>query len=233
MNTNQIVEAINWVTRDTPIMFDVTVTTPPDDLIRQRAQDNYNRGKPDSLDKDFYLSDTCKSIIVWNVFSDVAYDYFYKNNFLPKIITYLNLRYEYNFGYDGYNLNRKQFAIRSGAATLAKTSLAFHKKFGMNYKIDLIFTNAEFDDAVVVEGQPHYENCEGCDAPCERLCPVGCTMNFDLVNWEKCSNFVDTPEAFKNLDTICRICQEKCPYSEDLRKEILSIDVNYGGRINA
>mgnify|MGYP003317460333 CR=1 FL=1 len=43
MNTKQIVEAIDWVTRDTSIMFDVTVTTPPDDLIRQRAQDNYNK----------------------------------------------------------------------------------------------------------------------------------------------------------------------------------------------
>ena len=118
------------------------------------------------------------------------------------------------------------------AATLAKTSLAFHKKFGMNYKIDLIFTNAEFEDAVVVEGQPHYENCEGCDAPCEKSCPVGCTMNFDLVNWEKCSNFVDTPEAFKNLDTICRICQEKCPYSEELREQVLTINKDYGGRIN-
>ena len=55
MNTKQIVEAIDWVTRDTSIMFDVTVTTPPDDLIRQRAQDNYNRGKPNSLDKEYYL----------------------------------------------------------------------------------------------------------------------------------------------------------------------------------
>ena len=107
------------------------------------------------------------------------------------------------------------------------------KKLGMNYKIDLIFTNAEFEDSVVVEGQPHYENCEGCDAPCESKCPMGCKMDFDLVDWEKCANFVDVPEAFKNLDTICRICQEECPYSEDLRKEILSIDVNYGGRINA
>ena len=100
-------------------------------------------------------------------------------------------------------------------------------------KIDLIFTNAEFEDSVIVEGQPHYENCEGCDAPCESKCPMGCKMDFDLVDWEKCANFVDVPEAFKNLDTICRICQEECPYSEDLRKEILSIDVNYGGRINA
>ena len=37
---------------------------------------------------------------------------------------------------------------------------------------------------------------------------------------------------FKNLDTICRICQEKCPYSEDLRKDILAMNINYGGRIN-
>ena len=232
MNTEQIVEAINWVTRDTPIMFDVTVTTPPKDLIRQRAQDNFNRGKPNSLDKDYYLSDECKSVIVWNVFSDVAYDYYYKNNFLPQIITYLNLRYEYNFGYDGYNLNRKQFAIRSGAATLAKPSLAFHKKFGMNYKIDLIFTNAEFEDAVVVEGQPRYENCEGCDAPCESKCPMGCKMDFDLVDWKKCANFVDVPEAFKNLDTICRTCQEECPYSEDLRKNVLAMNPKYGGRVH-
>ena len=87
MNTKQIVEAIDWVTRDTSIMFDVTVTTPPDDLIRQRAQDNYNKGKPNSLNKDFYLSDECKSVIVWNVFSDVAYDYYYKNNF-PQLKFY-------------------------------------------------------------------------------------------------------------------------------------------------
>ncbi len=74
MNTEQIVEAINWVTRDTPIMFDVTVTTPPKDIIRQRAQDNFNRGKPNSLDKDYYLSDEWKYGIVWNVFSDGDYE---------------------------------------------------------------------------------------------------------------------------------------------------------------
>ena len=129
------------------------------------------------------------------------------------------------------SLNRKQFAIRSGAATLAKTSLAFHKRFGMNYKIDLIFTNAIFEDAVVVDGEPHYSNCLGCDAPCESKCPMGCTMNFDLVDWEKCANFVDTPEAFKDLDSICRICQESCPYSEALTERILEINPKCGGRI--
>ena len=230
MRTSDLLVAFDIVTNDVPMVYDLTVTTPPADLIKQRAQDHYNTSKPESFNNQFKLSDKCKSIIVWNVFSTVAFDYTYKNKFLPKVIEYLNLRYSnegYTFGYDDYSLNRKQFAIRSGAATLAKTSLAFHKRFGMNYKIDLIFTNAIFEDAVVVDGEPHYSNCLGCDAPCESKCP----MDFDLVDWEKCSNFVDTPEAFKDLDSICRICQESCPYSEALTERILEINPKCGGRI--
>ena len=224
---------IDEVIKDVPFIYDLSVTTPPSELVTQRAQDHFNRGKPESLNQTYQLDNTCKSVIVWNVFSRVAYDYHYKNNFLPEIIRRLNTLYDYNFGYDDYLLNRKQFAIRSGAATLAKTSLAFHKRFGMNYKIDLIFTDAEFDETVVIDGEPHYSNCIGCDAPCEYKCPMGCTMNFDLVDWEKCSNFVDVPEAFKDLDSICRICQDSCPYSQELTKRILEINPRYGERIHA
>ncbi len=233
MKLEQIREVIDNVIGDIPFMYDLSVTTPPSELVTQRAQDHFNRGKPESLNQTYQLDNTCKSVIVWNVFSRVAYDYHYKNNFLPEIIRRLNTLYDYNFGYDDYLLNRKQFAIRSGAATLAKTSLAFHKRFGMNYKIDLIFTNAEFDETIVIDGEPHYSNCIGCDAPCEYKCPMGCTMNFDLVDWEKCSNFVDVPEAFKDLDSICRICQDSCPYSQELTKRILEINPRYGERIHA
>ena len=225
---------IDEVIKDVPFIYDLSVTTPPPELVTQRAQDHYNRGKPEALNQSYQLDSSCKSIIVWNVFSRVAYDYHYKNNFLPEIISRLNtILYDNNFGYDDYLLNRKQFAIRSGAATLAKPSLAFHKRFGMNYKIDLIFTDAIFDETVVVEGEPRYSNCIGCDAPCESKCPMGCTMNFDLVDWEKCSNFVDVPEAFKDLDSICRICQDSCPYSQELTKRILEINPRYGERIHA
>ena len=233
MKLEQIREVIDNVIGDIPFMYDLSVTTPPSELVTQRAQDHFNRGKPESLNQTYQLDNTCKSVIVWNVLSRVAYDYHYKNNFLPEIIRRLNTLYDYNFGYDDYLLNRKQFAIRSGAATLAKTSLAFHKRFGMNYKIDLIFTDAEFDETVVIDGEPHYSNCIGCDAPCEYKCPMGCTMNFDLVDWEKCSNFVDVPEAFKDLDSICRICQDSCPYSQELTKRILEINPRYGERIHA
>ena len=234
MKLEQIREVIDNVIGDIPFMYDLSVTTPPSELVTQRAQDHFNRGKPESLNQTYQLDNTCKSVIVWNVFSRVAYDYHYKNNFLPEIISRLNtILYDNNFGYDDYLLNRKQFAIRSGAATLAKPSLAFHKRFGMNYKIDLIFTDAELDETVVIDGEPHYSNCIGCDAPCEYKCPMGCTMNFDLVDWEKCSNFVDVPEAFKDLDSICRICQDSCPYSQELTKRILEINPRYGERIHA
>ena len=235
IRTDDLLDAFDLVTKDVPMLYDLSVTTPPDNLVKQRTQtDPFKYGSPDTLGQDFKLDERCKSIIVWNVFSTVAFDYTYKNTFLPKIIDYLNKKYSnegYLFGYDDYKLNRKQFAIRSGAATLAKPSLAFHKKFGMNYKIDLLFTNAEFKDTVVIKDTPRYNNCIGCDAPCESKCPMSCKMDFDLVDWEKCSNFIDTPEAFKDLDSICRICQEACPYSEELKRQILNINSNYGGRI--
>ena len=167
LKSSVIIKLIDDVIKDVPLIYDLSVTTSPPELVTQRALDHYNRGKPESLNQSYQLDSSCKSIIVWNVFSRVAYDYHYKNNFLPEIISRLNtILYDNNFGYDDYLLNRKQFAIRSGAATLAKPSLAFHKRFGMNYKIDLLFTNAEFEDIIVIEDTPRYNNCIGCDAPC-------------------------------------------------------------------
>ena len=93
MNLNDIRVAIDHVIEDAPLLYDLSVTTPPPDLVRQRTQDHYNTSMPDSHGKDFSIHENCKSVIVWNVFSDVAYDYYYKNNFLPQIITYLNTRY--------------------------------------------------------------------------------------------------------------------------------------------
>ena len=235
MNLNDIRVAIDHVIEDAPLLYDLSVTTPPPDLVRQRTQDHYNTSMPDSHCKDFSIHENCKSVIVWNVFSTVAYDYHYKNEFLPKILMYLNYRWGmngYSFGYDNYVLNRKQFAIRSGSATLAKNSLAFHEKFGLNYKIELILTNCEFEETTIVDGNPHYDNCLGCPAPCVTNCPMNCKMDFELVDWEDCANFVDTPAAFKDLDGICRICQTSCPYSEQLKSDILEVNPNYGMRLN-
>ena len=162
LNVDDIKVAIDFVTRDTPMMYDVSVTTPSNDLAQQRTQTHYNGDMPRSFGNTFRFTDQCKSVIVWNVFSTVSADYFYKNNFLPQIITYLNIRYYedgLDFGYDDYVLNRKQFAIRSGSAKISKPSLAFHPLFGLNYKIELILTNAEFSYYTVIEDMPKYENC--------------------------------------------------------------------------
>lgn len=235
ITTEDIKIAIDFVTREYPMMYDVKVTKPSNNLARQRTQDYYNGDMPRSYNNIFKFTDQCKSIIVWNIFSTVAADYFFKNNFLPQILTYLNIRYYedgLNFGYDDYVLNRKQFAVRSGSAKISKPSLAFHPKFGLNYKIELILSNAEFSDYTIIEDSPRYENCINCDAPCEYSCPQKCKMDFELVDWQNCANFIDTKEMFNNPDNICRICQDKCPFSEDLKKQIESINPLYGKRIN-
>ena len=85
MNLNDIRVAIDHVIEDAPLLYDLSVTTPPPDLVRQRTQDHYNTSMPDSHGKDFSIHENCKSVIVWNVFSTVAYDYHYKNEFRMNI----------------------------------------------------------------------------------------------------------------------------------------------------
>ena len=42
---------IDEVIKDVPFIYDLSVTTPPPELVTQRAQDHYNRGKPESLNQ--------------------------------------------------------------------------------------------------------------------------------------------------------------------------------------
>ena len=63
MRTSDLLVAFDIVTNDVPMVYDLTVTTPPADLIKQRAQDHYNTSKPESFNNQFKLSDKCKSII--------------------------------------------------------------------------------------------------------------------------------------------------------------------------
>ena len=94
IRTDDLLDAFDSVTKDVPMLYDLSVTTPPDNLVKQRTQtDPFKYGSPDTLGQDFKLDERCKSIIVWNVFSTVAFDYTYKNTFLPQIIDYLKVQY--------------------------------------------------------------------------------------------------------------------------------------------
>ena len=225
------------VVSDYSLVYDIGVTTPPEYLIRQRVQDHCDpdyKSHP-AYDKECFLDESVKTVIVWNVFSIVAFDYTFRDVFIPQIIDKLNLKYgqeDIYFAYDNYLLNRKQFAVRSGTAKISRPSIAFHEKFGLNFKIDLLFTNAVFEDSVIMDDMLKYDNCIGCDAPCESSCPVGCTFNFEHSDWMKCDNFISRPELFANPDKMCRICQDACPYSEELKQDLLKINPNYGRRLN-
>ena len=237
IKTKDLIPIFDEVIKNYPVVYDIGATTPPDNLIRQRVQDHSNPDyKPNpAYDKECFIDESVKTVIVWNVFSVVAFDYTFRDVFIPQIIDKLNLKYGKEgiyFAYDNYLLNRKQFAVRSGTAKISRPSIAFHKKFGLNYKIDLLFTNTVFEDSIIVDDMLKYENCIGCDAPCESSCPVGCTFNFEHSDWMKCDNFISRPELFANPDNMCRICQDACPYSEELKQNLLKINPNYGRRLN-
>lgn len=232
LNLDDIREVIDSTVDKDKFLYNLHVTTPPENLTRQRHQDFVVNGKESEIDKEYKLTSKCNSIIVWSIFTKVAADYFYKTEYLPEILDKLNQKYnQYNidFGYDDYNLNRKQFAVRSGAGKISKTSMVFSKNFGLNVKFDLMFTNAVFDEYTILSDKLLYENCEGCDAPCQSNCPQECRMDYALVDWEKCLNFIDHEFLFEHPDQMCRLCIESCPYSNDILEKI---DEKYGKHMN-
>ena len=211
------------------LLYDLSFTTL--DKTNTRLNKEFNQGSEWVKDFD-EMKKEVNSVIVLRMFSYVAADYFYGYEIVPSLLHHLNSRYNYTgiwFGWDNYALDRKQYAMRSGAAKLSKPSIIFDKKFGLNCKLDLIYTNLKFEKYVVVEEDPIYENCIGCDAPCESSCPVNCRMNFKLIDWEKCKNTVDYDYLFQNPEQMCRACQDNCPFSEKLKNQILIDYPNCGG----
>jgi len=219
MKLHNIKEIFDEVIGDIPILYHLNVTTPTTP-IKKRELKTSSSYRPEFVE----FGKSCKSVIVWTLFSRVGPDYYFKNNILPNVIDNLNEKYG-GFAYDGYILSRKQFAIRSGAGKLTRPSMVFSPQFGLQTKIDLILSSHEFEETVVNENEIYYNECISCDAPCESKCPMKCKMNYELSNWEDCANFVDTQYMFDNPDKICKICQDSCPYSNKLIEEI---DVKYG-----
>ena len=228
-NLDSFKELCEEVTIQYPkLLYDLSVTTL--DKTNSRLSKYFQQGA--EWDKNFSeMEQEVNSVIVWRMFSYVAADYFYASEIIPRLITHLNNRYNSQgiwFGWDDYALDRKQYSLRSGAGKLSKPSIIFDKKFGLNCKLDLIFTNLNFDN-YVVEKDYIYENCIGCDAPCESSCPVNCRMNFKLIDWEKCKNTVDHGYLFANPHLMCRACQDNCPFSEKLKNDILRDHPDCGG----
>tara|TARA_B100001250_G_C19649704_1_gene722060 strand:- start:180 stop:920 length:741 start_codon:yes stop_codon:yes gene_type:complete len=223
---------IKEITKDyTNFLYDFSITTLKEESKSQRYRDHTQENSFDN--RIISLISKANSVLVLRIFSHVAADYFFQKEILPRIVSHLNKKYNQDqiwFDYDDYILDRKEYAMRSGAGRLTKPSLVFDKRFGLNCKFDLIFTNLKFKKYTVVEeDNPVYKNCIGCPAPCESSCPVGCRMNFKLIDWEKCSNFVDDVDLFRHPDKMCRICQDSCPYSDELKNDILMDYPDCGG----
>lgn len=228
LTLDDIREVIDSVVDRDKFLYSLDVTTPPKHYIHQREQDNLIPDSEDLYNTSPHLNSGVKSIIVWSIFTKVAADYFFRDEYLFQILNALNKKYkdtDVNFSWDDYVFNRKQFAVQSGAGKISKPSLVFSKDFGLNVKYELIFTSAVFDEVQTLSDDILYENCDGCDAPCQTKCPQGCRMDYDLIDWKKCSNFVESAYLFENPELMCRVCIESCPYSNEI---LSSIDSKYG-----
>jgi len=160
-----------------------------------------------------------RSVIVYVLFTKVAVDYYFREKLTPKIINVLNRKYGDRFCYDNYRVNRKQLAVRAGLGKIAKQSLVFSRKFGFNCKIDAIFTDLEFDEYSVYDGEKYHKECSSCAAsPCISKCPVACKMEYHLYDVSLCDNHI-TPK-WNTPELMCRTCIEECKSSEELLKHI-------------
>jgi len=161
------------------------------------------------------------SCIVYTYFTKVAVDYYCREIVTPEVITYLKNKYpEYDFWEDDYELGRKQLAVLANLGKITKPSLVFSRRFGLNCKIDAIFTNAPFKEYAKFSGRRLFKPCVECPAPCEKKCPVGCKMTYYLndPDIKKCDAYIT--RHWNEPENHCRICQEACPYSERLLDRI-------------
>ncbi|MHC4986487.1 MAG: hypothetical protein ACYTFO_10080 [Planctomycetota bacterium] len=158
-----------------------------------------------------------KSAIVYTILTTVATDYYFRGTLTPRIIHALNDTFGNHFRYDGYRVNRKQLAVLAGLGKIGKQSLVFTNKFGLNAKIDAIFTDLEFDEYAVFDGQRFREQCGSCPAPCVSLCPIKCKMDYHLDDVSACDNYI-TPD-WDNPEMMCRACIQECETSERMLED--------------
>ena len=158
-----------------------------------------------------------KSVIVYAILTTVAADYYFREGLTPRIIDVLNGKFGNHFGYDDYQVNRKQLAVLAGLGKICKQSLVFTNKFGLNAKIDAIFSDLEFDEYAAYDGQRYRQECSSCPAPCISKCPVECKMDYRLEDVSACDKYItpnwDTPER------MCRACIQECAASERMLED--------------
>jgi len=168
------------------------------------------------------LSSDIKSIVVYLFFTNRACDYYVRDNFTPRLISFMNRYFSGKTIYDNYMILRKEAAFLAGLGKIGRNSLLFSNKFGFNCKVDLLLTEIEFED--YCENKRHKDDyflkyCRDC-SECVASCPMQCSITFDLRDWEKCDQLI-TPQIH-TPEKMCRNCIENCKYSEKACRETLT-----------
>ena len=210
--------------------FDMAIIPPPANL--QPRDKHMVFTKPirvgvDGIDQTKGLESipTARCCVVIVMFSDVAVDYYIRNDLTPELIENINNHSPDVAFYDDYEISRKEIAVHAGLGKISKSSLFFSRKYGLNCKIDCLFLREEVDDMdTIFDVDTSYRDgsdawklsmCRDCDI-CVKSCPVDAFDNYTMSKEGaiRCDEHI-TP-MWNQPEKMCRNCITSCPYSETI-----------------
>lgn len=192
--------------------FDFEIIKPP--IVKRRFMPYffYRKGAIKFSKGSNYIS-KYNNIVVIVLFSDVSADY-YIRKMTKTVQHYVELAAGKNSTfYDDYFVLRKEIAALAGLGKIGKNGLFFSRKFGFNCKIDLFYTNLDFNEYPEHDYNYKLSYCENCNS-CINSCPRNAIDNYRMTNVMKCARYIDP--VFHIPEKMCRNCITSCPNSEKL-----------------
>lgn len=136
---------------------------------------------------------------------------------------------------DGWNYcgrySHKKIAVMSGLGGIGKNDLFLHREYGPRVRLGTVFTDCVFD-CEEIEG---FTPCRDCDL-CVKACPAGAlkgvlrgadTERSDIIDPEKCSNYMKKQFQHIGRGAVCGICIRVCPAgSPEMRKKLYGTEKN-------
>lgn len=193
------------------LLYHLNIIRPPRRLVKRfsRYTGGYSAG--------YETIKNYNSVFVYTMFTDIGLDY-YIREFTEKLDNALSATEPNYMSTNNYDVLRKELAYYAGLGLIAENSLLFSYKFGFNCKIDMLATSINFDVDSYFQPEhlsPDYtmQYCRDCNL-CAETCKA--LSGYRLVDPKWCDCHLDE----NNPEKLCRLCVEKCPYSNELAHEI-------------
>ncbi len=147
------------------------------------------------LDKNILLR--FKSVIAYSAYTATACDYHIRDSVTPYVIAALKMISQgsrYTIDKD-YCIPRKEVAVKAGLGKIAYNGLFFDTEYGLDCKLDCVFTDLEFEDISEFNSEDYrLDICKECNKNCACKCPVKACGEYKITYIGRCDNLI-TPFA--------------------------------------